>query len=76
MFMDTKNKRLVHNYSTGEIKEEELSIEEVAYIKEKEEEFIAKLEQIEIDKATSATRRAALLERLGITEEEAKLLLG
>ena len=28
------------------------------------------------DNATKATQRAALLERLGITEEEARLLLG
>ena len=32
--------------------------------------------QEEADKATKATEKAALLERLGITAEEAKLLLG
>ena len=35
----------------------------------------AKAEQKLIEKAAKATAREALLERLGITEEEAKLLL-
>jgi hypothetical protein len=64
-------KILDHNVETGEVIEREATE--------------AELEQAEIDAAAAAERaeeieakeaaRAALLERLGITEEEAKLLL-
>ncbi len=64
-------KTLEHNATTGEIIERELTEQEIA--------------QIEIDTINSAarqaeaearaTQKAALLDRLGITEEEAKLLL-
>jgi phosphosulfolactate phosphohydrolase-like enzyme len=39
-------------------------------------EYAAQKAQEELDKATRAEAKAELLERLGITEEEAKLLLG
>jgi hypothetical protein len=74
MSMDTLS-RIIHDVSTGEIREEILSEEETSQIKIKEAEFLAKLEQLENEKATKAIQRQALLERLGITEEEAKLLL-
>lgn len=64
--------KTIVNCTTGEIIERELNEEELA--------------QFELDEAEAKTRRkkelaqteakAALLERLGITEEEAKLLLG
>jgi hypothetical protein len=64
-------KTFEHNATTGEIVERELTEEEIA--------------QMEIDAAESevqkaeflakASAKAALLERLGITEDEAKLLL-
>lgn len=38
--------------------------------------WIAYQEKVEADKATSAAKRQALLDKLGITEDEAKLLLG
>lgn len=65
-------KILIHNVETGEIIEREMNAEELA--------------QWEADKAESAKRqaeaeakaaqKAALLDKLGITEDEAKLLLG
>lgn len=61
----------IHNVSTGEIIEREMTEQELA--------------QLEADKLASeasaqaalekAAQKVALLERLGITEEEAKLLL-
>lgn len=54
----------IHNAETGEVIEREMNPDELV--------------QWEIDKATAeqtATAKAALLEKLGITEEEAKLLL-
>ena len=62
----------IHNVETGEVIEREMNADE--------------LNQVEIDKADAEARavavaeaaaaRAALLEKLGITEEEARLLLG
>lgn len=72
--------RIEHNAITNEIIEIELTDAEIKAIeteKNNYEKTIAKTEaklKIEIESKTAA--RAALLERLGITEEEAKLLLG
>jgi len=64
-------KIIIHNATTGEITERNATKQEI--------------EQMEIDKATViaeqkakeqlAAAKVALLEKLGITEEEAKLLL-
>ena len=64
-------KTLIHNVETGEIIERDMTAEELA--------------QAEIDKANGelikeahkrkVAQKEALLEKLGITEEEAKLLL-
>lgn len=60
-----------HNATTGEITEREMNDEEYAahLAWQNEIEQRANTEQIKL------TQRAALLEKLGITEEEAKLLL-
>ena len=63
---------VIHNVETNEIIEREMNAGELAQLE---------LDQIaEADRqATEAKRmadKAALLEKLGITEEEAKLLLG
>ena len=58
-----------HNCKTGEITQRFLTAEEIA-----RREIEQKAEQEA--KTTQAAAKAALLERLGITEEEAKLLLG
>ena len=70
---DTK---IVVDCSTGEVSEIELTAEEVA---QREADAIAAAEakaQEDADKAAKAADKAALLERLGITADEAKLLLG
>ena len=58
-----------HNCETGEITQRELTAEEIA---QRDAEHQAEQEA----QAAKAAAKAALLERLGITEEEAKLLLG
>ena len=64
-------KRLMVDVSTGEQYEEDLTPEEIA---ELEAGFaIAKTQADEAEE--KATQKAALLDRLGITEDEAKLLL-
>ncbi len=57
-----------HNCETGEITQRPLTAEEIA-------QRDAEHQAAQIAKATQAAAKAALLERLGITEEEAKLLL-
>lgn len=69
-----KLKKVEHNIKTGEIIEREMTEAELA-------EYTADMEAIEKRriadeeaKATKAAEKAALLTRLGITEEEAELL--
>jgi len=61
----------IHNVETGEIIEREMNAEELAQW----EADKAKAEADAQAKAEAAAAKAALLEKLGITEEEAKLLL-
>jgi hypothetical protein len=70
---DTK---IVVDCSTGEVSEIELTAEEVAQRAADAQAFADAKAQEEADKAAKAADKVALLERLGITEEEAALLLG
>jgi len=68
--------RIEHDVETGEITEIELT---AAELKEKEKDAKATAEKIAIKEAAElakATEKAALLAKLGITEDEARLLLG
>jgi hypothetical protein len=68
--------KIVVDCSTGEVQEIALTAEEIAEREVMAAEYAAQKAQEELDKATRAEAKAELLERLGITEEEAKLLLG
>lgn len=63
--------KLVHNVETGEVEEIALTDEEIANL---EIEAIKKQERLEAAEA-KAIEKAALLAKLGITADEAKLLL-
>jgi hypothetical protein len=63
--------KLIHNVETGKITTAEFTEDELAQNAENEAARIARLEKIQRD----ATAKAALLDRLGITAEEAVLLL-
>ncbi len=68
--------RVEHNVETGEVKEIPLTPDEV---KEKEKDADATAEKIATENTAAAAKeheRSALLTKLGITAEEAKLLLG
>ena len=65
-------KIIEHNATTGEIVERDATVEELAQFKADAAKAQAQVEA----EAQKAAEKAALLERLGITEEEAKLLLG
>jgi len=62
----------IHNVETGEIVEREMNLDEVAQWDADQLATEAK----EQAKTQAALAKAALLEKLGITEEEARLLLG
>ncbi len=69
---DTK---IVVDCSTGQVTEIELTAEEVAQREADAAAFAAQKAQEEIDAETKAEAKAALLARLGMTAEEAALLL-
>ena len=62
----------IHNLETDEVIEREMNDEEFAQW----EIDVAEAKQAEANAQAQAAAKAALLERLGITEEEAKLLIG
>lgn len=64
-------KRII-NCETGEVVERELTDEELAQQVE-DEKVIA---EIQAEAEAKAAARQAILDRLGLTEEEARLLLG
>ena len=68
----TKSMVKIHNVETGEIVEREMNAEELAQL---EADKIAWEASVAAE-AAKAHERAALLERIGITEDEARLLLG
>lgn len=61
----------IHNVETGEIVEREMTAAELAQLKIDEANFKA-LKEVE---AQMVTEKAAILQKLGITDDEAKLLL-
>jgi len=67
----TKSIIRIHNVETGEIIEREMTAEEIA--QQEIDEANYKARQAEI--TAKAQAKAELLERLGITADEAKLLL-
>ena len=60
-----------HNVTTGEVVERDMTKDELAQHKIDEAACVAKIAKIEAD----AVAKVALLERLGITADEAALLL-
>jgi hypothetical protein len=70
---DTK---IVVDCSTGEVSEIELTAEEVAQREADAKAYADEKAKEEADKAAKAADKAALLQKLGISEDEAKLLLG
>lgn len=69
---DTK---IVVNCETGEVAEVELTAEEIADRVAAQATFEAEQEAKAEEERAKATAKADLLEKLGITEDEAKLLL-
>jgi hypothetical protein len=68
----TKPTVRIHNVETDEIIDREMTKAEFTQF-EKDQAYFA---QIQAEAETKANEKAALLNRLGITDDEAKLLLG
>lgn len=62
----------IHNIETGEVIEREMNAHELADLQARRDEHDAQMQA----KQEAVAAREAVLERLGITEEEARLLLG
>jgi hypothetical protein len=71
----TKPTKLIINCETKEQIEVELTDEEIAQLEADRAKAEADRATKEAEDATKAEAKAKLLDRLGITEEEAKLLL-
>lgn len=67
--------RIEHNVETGEVIEIALTAQEIKELEIAEKARIAKIEAQELQATTQAAEKAALLAKLGITADEAKLLL-
>jgi len=67
--------KLIVDCSTGITTEVELTAEEIAEREAMAAEYAVQKAQEEADKAAKAEAKSALLDKLGITAEEAQLLL-
>jgi hypothetical protein len=65
----------IHNATTGEIIEREMNAEELEQYEVDKAKRLAAVAQKQAEAEAKAAQKAALLDRLGITEDEAKLLL-
>ena len=68
--------RIEHNVETGEITEIELTAAEIKDIQERQELAAIRNAAAEAEAQTKAAAKQVLLDKLGITQEEARLLLG
>jgi hypothetical protein len=67
----TQSKNVEYNVETNEVVETDLTAAQIAEIKKQETALI----DLEAEKAAKAAAKAALLSKLGITQDEASLLL-
>ena len=67
--------KIVVDCSTGAVEELPLTAEEIAQREADAQAAAAKSHEEEVAAAEAAAKKAALLAKLGITEDEAKLLL-
>ena len=64
------------NCTTGEVIERELTADELAQRELNAKAYADEKAKEDADKAANAVKKAALLDKLGITADEAALLLG
>lgn len=70
------DKKIIVNCETGQVTELDLTADEIAQRASDAQAAIADKAKADADAADKATAKAALLAKLGISAEEAALLLG
>lgn len=75
VYTERKMEKAILDVTTGELTFVSLTQSEISDREKIEIELNEKAQQLAKDKAEAEVKRLALLEKLGITEEEAKLLL-
>ena len=73
--MGHKMIRIEHNVETGEITEIELTAEEIKDVQERQKKAEIRNAAAQAKADAKAAEKAALLAKLGISDDEAKLLL-
>ena len=68
--------RIEHNVETGEIKEIELSAAEVKKLEKQYAEAKANDDKAKAEAEAKETAKAAILDRIGLTADELKTILG
>ena len=68
--------KLIVDCSTGAVEEVELTAEEIAQREADAQAYAEAKAKEEAEKAAKEAARAEILSKLGLTEEEAKVLLG
>ena len=68
--------RIEHDVVTGEIKEIELSVAEIKQLEKQYAEAKANDDKAKAEAEAKEAARQAILDRLGLTADEAKLLFG
>ena len=75
--MKTNSKIIVeHNCATGEIVERELSAQEIAQQEIDEANYLATKAKTKAEADAKETAKAAILDRIGLTADELKTILG
>jgi len=68
--------RIEHDATTGEIKEIELSAKEIKDLEKQYAETKTKVDAAQIEADAKATAKTAILDRIGLTADELKTILG
>ena len=68
--------KYTYDVETNEVIVEDLTSDEIKELKAREKEYQERTLALEAEAEAKAATRAALLTRLGISEEEARILLG
>jgi len=68
--------RIEHNAETGEIKEIELSAKEIKELEKQYAEAKAEADKVKAEAEAKETAKSAILDRIGLTADELKTILG
>jgi hypothetical protein len=75
-FMEVNMFRIEHDIATGEVKEIALTATEIKAIEKLHKEAAEKNATMQAEAEAKAAQRQLILDKLGLTDDEARLLLG